>query len=185
MTTLPVPPREPGPLVLGPLVLMGVSGSGKSTTGVALAARTGLAFVDGDDLHPAANREKMRAGVPLGDADRAPWLASVGAVLAEAGGSGVVVACSALRRRYRDGIRAAAPATCFVHLDGAPALIDTRVAAREHAYMPASLLASQVAALEPLEPDEVGFRVDTTGSTDRVVDEILDGVAALALAGAR
>ena len=102
------------------VVVMGVSGSGKSTVGEALARRLGTRFVDADDLHPAANVGKMRSGIPLTDDDRWPWLDAVGQALAEAPAPGVVVACSALRRAYRDRLRAFAPDTVFVALEGDP-----------------------------------------------------------------
>ncbi len=159
------------------VVLMGVSGSGKSATGARLAQRLDVPFVDGDDLHPPANKEKMAAGVPLADEDRWPWLDAVGAALAS---GPCVVACSALRRAYRDRLRAAWPDLVLVHLDGAPELLAARVGARHHEYMPASLLGSQLATLERLEPDERGFVVDVAPPVERVVDAIVDGLLALA-----
>lgn len=151
---------------------MGVSGSGKSTVGSALAARLGVPFVDGDDLHPAANVDRMRAGQSLTDEDRRPWLDAVGAWLA-AHPDGAVTACSALRRSYRDRLRAHAPEAWFVHLDGDPGLVAERQAARHGHFMPASLQASQQATLEPLEPDEAGVRVDVALSPDALVDRVL------------
>lgn len=144
------------------VVVMGVSGSGKSTTGAALAARLGWAFVEGDGFHPPANRARMAAGRALDDADRAPWLAALAAELARhaAAGQGVVLACSALKRRYRDILRAAAPGLRFLHVHGAPALIAQRLAGREGHFFPARLLDSQLAALEMLGPDEAGAVVD-------------------------
>ena len=140
------------------LVVMGVSGSGKTTVGIALAAVLGLPFRDGDDLHPAANVAKMAAGIALTDDDRMPWLALVGAELAVAPG-GLVIACSALKRVYRGAILAAAPAVRFVFLDGSRALLESRVQLRRGHFMPTSLLDSQLATLEPLAPDEPGVRV--------------------------
>lgn len=134
---------------------MGVSGSGKTTLGEALAARLGLAFVDGDDLHPAANVAKMAAGTPLADADRWPWLDRVGAALANADAypAGLAVACSALRRIYRDRIRAAGGAGVrFVYLQADETEMVRRLEARPHHYMPPSLVHSQFAALEPPDP---------------------------------
>ena len=130
------------------VVIMGVSGCGKSSVGAGLAARLGLNYRDGDDLHPPENVAKMRAGMPLTDGDRWPWLDRVGQVLlAEAP---VIVGCSALKRAYRDRIRTAAggPVT-FVHLAGSQEVIAARMALRQGHYMPLSLLDSQFAALEP------------------------------------
>ena len=135
------------------LVIMGVSGCGKSSVGARLAARLGLNYRDGDDLHPPENVAKMRAGMPLTDADRWPWLGRVGQVfLANAP---VIVGCSALKRAYRDRIRTAAggPVT-FVHLAGSQEVIAARMALRQGHYMPLSLLDSQFAALEPPAAEE-------------------------------
>jgi carbohydrate kinase (thermoresistant glucokinase family) len=150
-------PHQPVPHV----VVMGVSGCGKSTVGALLAGTLGVPFADADDLHPPRNIAKMSAGQPLTDDDRRPWLARVGAELAGASG-GMVVACSALRRRYRDAIREAAPGTVFVHLDAPRGRLAERMAARLDHFMPASLLDSQLATLEPLESDERGFSLDGT-----------------------
>jgi len=153
-----------------PVVVMGVSGSGKTTVGAALADALGLRFVDGDALHPAANVAKMAAGIPLDDADRAPWLDAVGAVLAD---GPVVVACSALKRAYRDRLRAAAPGLQLVFLDGDRALLASRMAARPGHFMPASLLDSQLATLERPEPDEHALTADIA----RPAEEIVTGLA--------
>ncbi|GAA2036412.1 gluconokinase [Agromyces tropicus] len=158
---------------VGPVVVMGVSASGKSTVGHALADRLGVPFVDGDALHPAANVEKMRAGIALDDDDRAPWLDRVGETLAEGSESeaaGIVVACSALRRAYRDRILRAAPGTRFVHLDVDEAALAERASTREGHFMPPSLLASQLAALERLDEDEPGIAVDADAPVDATVD---------------
>jgi carbohydrate kinase (thermoresistant glucokinase family) len=155
---------------------MGVSGSGKSTVGALLAERLNCDFVDGDALHPAANIAKMAAGSALTDDDRQPWLARVGAKLAHAADSrnGMVIACSALRRTYRDAIIRAAPGARFAHLDGAPTLITTRMSTRTDHYMPPSLLDSQVFTLEPLEPDELGVAVTIDHAPAEIVADIID-----------
>jgi gluconokinase len=157
------------------IVLMGVSGSGKSTVGQALAARLGCPFLEGDTLHPPANVRKMSAGVPLTDEDRHGWLAAIAQRLKAAArtGSALVVACSALKRRYRDVLRAAAPDVLFVHLDGSAATLEQRLAQRRHHFMPPSLLMSQLAALEPLGPDERGFTLSIEQSAPGLVEEIL------------
>ena len=140
------------------IVVMGVTSTGKSEIGARLAARLGLRFVDGDDLHPAANRAKMAAGTPLDDADRAPWLTAIGRELGRAPG---VVACSALRRAYRTRIaRAARRPVDFVWLDGPREVIARRMAARQGHFMPVSLLDSQLATLERPGPDERVVRAD-------------------------
>ena len=138
------------------LVLMGVSGCGKSTVGEGLAAHLGWRFVEGDSLHPSENVAKMAAGQPLNDDDRAGWLATLADLLAHAArtGQGLVVSCSALKRAYRDRLREGDAQAFFVHLDGSRDLIAARIAARTHMYMPASLLESQFAALQAPEPDE-------------------------------
>lgn len=145
------------------VVVMGVSGSGKSTVAAGIAAASGLHFIDGDGLHSAASVARMQAGAPLDDADRWPWLDRIGACLADrdAWPRGVVVACSALKRAYRDRIRAAAPGVRFVFLDGPGELIASRLGGRSGHYMPASLLASQLRTLEPPGADEADVvRVD-------------------------
>jgi gluconokinase len=157
-------------------VVMGVSGCGKSLVGATLAARLGAAWRDGDDLHPAANIAKMGRGEPLTDADRAPWLTKVGEALRDADGP-ALIGCSALKRRYRDAIRAAAGApVAFVHLTGSRDLIAARMAAREGHFMPLSLLDSQFAALEPLAADETGVAVDIDAEPEAVVAAALKGL---------
>ena len=148
------------------VVLMGVAGCGKSSVGEALALRLGIPYRDGDDLHPAENVEKMRQGVPLTDADRWPWLDRVAEALAQ---PPVIIGCSALKRSYRDRIRAGAGGPVrFVHLDGSRQLIAARMAERQGHYMPLSLLDSQFAALEPPGPDEA-MRVDIDQTLDALV----------------
>jgi gluconokinase len=144
------------------IAVMGVSGAGKTVVGEALAARMALPYADGDDFHAPANIAKMRAGSALSDTDRAPWLEAVAAWLAQRDG---VVSCSALKRSYRDLIRARAPGALFVQLNVDPAVLRARVDARPGHFMPSSLLASQLATLEPLQPDEAGVVIDNQGCT--------------------
>lgn len=149
------------------VVVMGAAGVGKSTVGSALAQLLHAPFVDADDLHPAANVAKMSRGEPLDDADRAPWLDAVGRWLAEHPDG--VAACSALRRRYRDALRAQAPDVAFLHLVGGAETLGRRLEHRSGHFMPGSLVASQLATLEPLDADEDGLEIDCT----RPVEEIL------------
>ena len=157
------------------LVVMGVSGTGKTTVGSALAARLSMPFVEGDRLHPEANIAKMSAGVPLDDDDRRPWLQRLGAELAryDEAGQRVVLTCSALKRGYRDLLRSDVPqgSVFFVHLAASFDVLRARMEARRH-FMPASLLQSQLDTLEPLGPDEDGAVFDVTDPVDRVVDEV-------------
>ena len=149
-----------------PVVVMGVSGTGKSTVGAALAEALGLPFVEGDDLHPSANRTKMAAGIPLTDADRAPWLDAIAAELH----TPVVVACSALKRAYRDRLREAAPDLALVYLHGTPELLAARMEGREGHFMPTSLLRSQLDTLEAPDGDENPIGVDVALRPDEIVD---------------
>ena len=162
------------------VTVMGVSGSGKTTVGAALAQRLRVPFVDADDLHPPANVAKMSGGVPLDDADRLPWLRTVGAWLAERAASGGVTSCSALRRSYREVLREAAPEQVVVHLAGDREVIARRVAGRPGHFMPAALVDSQFATLEPLDPDERGVTLDVDQPIDALVDAC---VAALGVQG--
>ena len=141
------------------VLVMGVSGCGKTTIGRALAQQLGARFLDGDDFHPEANVRKMASGTPLGDQDRWPWLARLNAELrgCEARNEPAVLACSALKGAYREALREGLMGLKTVYLHGAPALIEARLAARQHRYMPASLLQSQ---LEALEPPQDAVRVD-------------------------
>jgi gluconokinase len=163
------------------VTVMGVSGSGKTTVGAALAQRLRVPFEDADDLHPPANVAKMSAGIPLDDTDRLPWLRAVGAWLDKHAGSGGVISCSALRRSYRDILREAAPDQVFVHLAGDRDVIARRVAGRPGHFMPAALVDSQFATLEPLGADEQGITLDI----DQPIDALIDAcVAALEVRGA-
>ncbi len=159
------------------LVLMGVAGSGKTSVGQALAARIGIAYRDGDDLHPPGNISRMARGEPLTDEDRWPWLARVGQALAAE--EALILGCSALKRAYRDRIRDAAGEVIFVHLSGSRRVIAARMRAREGHFMPASLLDSQFAALEPPGPDEAAVTVDIDQPVEAVVSDILRGLQAM------
>jgi gluconokinase len=149
------------------VVVMGVSAAGKSTISARLAQDLGLDWIDGDVLHPAANVAKMSAGIPLTDDDRYPWLNDVGSALDAKRGIGLVVACSALRRAYRDRIRRRAPDVVFIHLFASTEVLAARVAARQEHFMPATLLASQFALLEP---DERGGSIDVDAAIDDIVN---------------
>jgi gluconokinase len=151
------------------LVVMGVSGCGKTTLGRTLADRLGAAFVDADDLHPAANVAKMASGQPLSDADRWPWLDLVAQTLRDR--APVVVACSALRQAYRDRLRAAGDVR-FLHLAAPQEVIAARMAARQGHFMPPGLLASQYATLEPPGPDEA-IRLDASLDPESLVEQAL------------
>ncbi len=151
------------------MVVMGVSGCGKTTIGYLLARELGVPFLDGDSLHPVENVAKMAAGTPLTDEDRWPWLTLVGQELAAAGAAGLVLACSSLRRSYRDAIRAHAPETVFLHLHGTKEVLTARTEGRSGHFMPPALLESQLATLEPLEADERGLVVDIAPPVDDVL----------------
>ncbi|PRY62461.1 MULTISPECIES: gluconokinase [Glycomyces] len=157
------------------LVVMGVSGSGKSTVAELLADRLGWPFTEGDELHPAANIAKMSAGIPLTDADREPWLRIIRDRISAAASQGrsTVVTCSALRRAYRDILREADARVRFVHLDGSRELIGERLAHRGGHFMPPSLLDSQFAALEPLGPGEDGLVVNVADTPADIADQVL------------
>jgi gluconokinase len=152
------------------LVIMGVTGAGKSTIGTLIAERLGLTFRDADDFHPPANIAKMSSGQPLTDDDRAPWLDAIGAHLAAHRDRGAVVTCSALKRAYRDRLRAAAPTLHVIHLHGDMALVAARQAARQGHFMPASLVASQYATLEEPEPDEGVIALDVAAAPSAIAD---------------
>ena len=161
------------------VVVMGVSGCGKSTVAEGIAAVLGLHYIDGDQLHPEQNIARMRAGIPLQDEDRWPWLDRVGACLADSvrWPQGIAIACSALRRAYRDRLRAAAPGVRFVFLDGDAELIRSRMAARTGHYMPEAMLASQLRTLERPAPDEIDVqRLDIASAPAELVRRACDGL---------
>ena len=154
---------------------MGVSACGKSTVGRALAQAQGATYLDGDHFHPPENVARMAAGQALTDADRQGWLVALSARLAQAraNGEGVVLSCSALKRRYRDQLRLGAPDLLLVYLHGSRDLLAARIAARTDHYMPASLLDSQLATLEPPQPDEAALAFDVLQTPQQIVDSIL------------
>ena len=158
------------------LVVMGVSGSGKTTIGEELSRRLGWEYAEGDDFHPAENVAKMRSGQALTDEDRRPWLARISAWIArhEDLGKDVVVTCSALKVAYRDLLRHDNPSVFFVHVDVARDVLEKRLSEREGHYMPASLLESQLSTLEPLTSSETGATVPGDEPAEQVVASVLD-----------
>jgi gluconokinase len=156
-------------------VVMGVCGCGKSTVGQSLARENGVVYVEGDAFHPPANVAKMSAGQPLDDDDRADWLRALQGEIrkARANNVGLVVSCSALKRRYRDLLREGDPELRFAHLTGPRELIAERLSARQDHYMPPTLLDSQLATLEPLAPDEGGLDLDIRHAPAQLVAAIL------------
>jgi gluconokinase len=159
------------------VVVMGVAATGKTTVGEGLAEELGCEFVEGDELHPSANIEKMSAGVPLTDEDRWPWLRAIAGLVAarDQQGTSTVVTCSALRRSYRDALREAAP-TFFVHLEAPFEVLEERMKHRTKHFMPTSLLTTQFETLEPLGEDEAGAVVDVTPPADEVIEEAVNAV---------
>jgi carbohydrate kinase (thermoresistant glucokinase family) len=153
------------------IVVMGVTGCGKTTVGIALAEALGIEFIDSDDLHPESNKKKMSSGTPLTDADREPWLQVVSKTLQKH--ESVVVACSALKKSYRSTILAGAPTTKFVHLSGSKELIFARLSERSHHFMPIGLLDSQFQTLEPLDPEESGKVFEISKPVDEIVNEVI------------
>ena len=160
--------------VLPIVVVAGVAGSGKTSVGLLVASELGWPFADGDSFHTTASVAKMRSSAPLTDADRLPWLQTIAAWIGEreAAGGGGVVACSALKRSYRDLLRDGHPAVRFAFLNASPAALDQRLRERPQHFMPAALLASQLADLEPLGADEPGGSVDASGPTEQTAAAI-------------
>jgi gluconokinase len=160
------------------IVVSGVSGSGKTTVGKLLAGRFGVAYLEGDDRHPAANVAKMSAGQPLDDGDRRPWLLDLAGWIGqqEASGRGGVVSCSALKRSYRDLLCSGHPSVWFLQLVGSPQALAQRMSTRKGHFMPPELLASQLATLEPLEVDEPGMSIDAASVPAAIVAAVIGAV---------
>ena len=156
---------------------MGVSGCGKSTVGRLLAEKLDAKFIDGDDLHPEENKAKMAAGIALNDEDRWPWLDKVGASLDE--NDKIVIACSALKRKYRERILGSASNSVFVHLDGSRDVLAERMTSRPNHFMPVSLLDSQLATLEQLSPDEPGASYDIAEPVAQIVAQVISDLPEL------
>lgn len=162
------------------VIVMGVSGSGKSTIGALVADAMDVPFLDGDSLHPMSNISKMAAGTPLTDEDRWPWLEIVGDELAGTAAAGIVIACSALKRSYRDVIRAKAPDTIFLHLDGSLEVLSSRLEGRSGHFMPPALLQSQLSALEPLGADERPVVIDIAQGITEILEQAVSGIRGIA-----
>lgn len=160
------------------IVVMGVSGTGKTLVGERLAERLGRPFVEGDDLHPQANVDKMAAGEPLTDDDRWPWLRRIRDAMTEhaAAGRSAIVTCSALKRSYRDVLRESPADVRFLHLAGDAEVVRERLHGRTGHFMPESLLRSQYDTLEPLAADEPGATVSVDGTPDEVLADALRGL---------
>ncbi|MGI5152654.1 gluconokinase [Plantactinospora sp. CA-294935] len=160
------------------VVVMGVSGSGKTTVAEGISALTGLTFAEADEFHPESNVELMRAGVPLDDGHRWPWLRELAGWMAQRAAEGVstVLACSALRRSYRDVLRQGPPSVDFVFLDGSAEVIRERISRRAGHYMPASLLDSQIATLERPAPDERVLTLDVAATPEELVEAAVEGL---------
>ena len=156
------------------IVVMGVTGCGKTTVGIALAESLGIEFIDSDVLHSESNKKKMSSGTPLTDADREPWLQAVSEALQRH--EKVVVACSALKKSYRSTILAGAPTTRFIHLSGSQELIFARLSERSHHFMPIGLLDSQFQTLEPLDQGETGKVFEISKPVDQIVDEAISWI---------
>ncbi|ASO19296.1 gluconokinase [Actinoalloteichus hoggarensis] len=168
------------------VVVMGVSGSGKTTIARSLADRLGVTYSEADEFHPPENIAKMESGVPLNDQDRLPWLRSIAAWIHEQERADVngVVTCSALKRSYRDLLRSGNDGVWFLHLAGSREVIGNRLAGRTGHFMPASLLDSQFADLQPLEPDEFGYTADVAEDAETIVEKALTAITAVSEAKA-
>ncbi|MEU9420377.1 gluconokinase [Streptomyces sp. NPDC048272] len=159
------------------IVVMGVAGTGKTTVGRLLAEALRVPYAEGDAFHPEANVAKMSAGTPLDDADRWPWLDAIGEWIRRGADlRGGIVAASSLKRSYRDRLRSFAPGLVFVHLTGERPLIERRMAERKGHFMPTTLLDSQFATLERLQPDELGVAVDVRGAPEEITRRALDAL---------
>jgi gluconokinase len=160
------------------IIVMGVSGSGKTSVAVELARQLGWEYIEGDDLHPAANVAKMAGGHPLDDDDRLPWLRRIAEVVGahEAAGTSLILTCSALKRSYRELLREGHPSVWFAHVDVPREVLAQRLAARQGHYMPPSLLDSQLATLQPLGDDEPGDVIAGNGPLDQTVSDLLADV---------
>ncbi|WNE97123.1 gluconokinase [Streptomyces luomodiensis] len=161
------------------VVVMGVSGTGKTTVGPLLAEELGVPYAEADDFHPPANIEKMSAGIPLDDDDRRPWLDAIGAWAHDHAEGGGVVSCSALKRTYRDRLRSAAPGIVFLHLTGDRSLIAERMKERKGHFFAEKMLDSQIATLEPLQADERGVAVDVTPEPKIITERAADALRRL------
>ena len=153
------------------IVVMGVTGCGKTTVGIALAEALGIEFIDSDVLHSEANKRKMSSGIPLTDSDREPWLQEVSKALQSH--ESIVVACSALKKSYRSTILAGAPTTKFVHLSGSQELIFARLSERSHHFMPIGLLDSQFQTLEHLDDTETGKVFEISKPVNQIVNDVI------------
>ena len=165
------------------VVVMGVTGCGKTTAGAALAQRLRVPFADADDFHPEANVTKMAAGIPLDDDDRSPWLFRLATWLRDHEETGAVIGCSALKVKYRDILRSGAPELTFLHLHGDREVVAARVAGRPGHFMPASLVDSQYDTLEPLREDEAGVAIDFALPVDVIIDDYVRAFPAQAVPG--
>ncbi|AKT51455.1 gluconokinase [Arsenicicoccus sp. oral taxon 190] len=165
------------------VVVMGVTGCGKTTVGAALGQRLRVPFADADDFHPPANIRKMSAGIPLDDDDRAPWLFTLAQWLRDHEETGAVIGCSALKRSYRDILRSGAPDLTFLHLHGDREVVTARVEGRPGHFMPASLVDSQYSTLEALQHDEAGVTIDFALPVDSIVDDYVTAFPEQSLPG--